>query len=333
MSLAPEPETPIRPLDAVHLNVGDGHWIYVEEVGTRGGVPALFLHGGPGSGAQHWHRRLFDPARFHAILLDQRGAGRSHPYLSRTANTTQHLVSDIETVRAHFGFEKLLIAGGSWGSTLALAYAERYPGRVAGLVLRAIFLGTDTEVQWAFLEGPHLFRPELHRAFVSWLPEAERADPLAHYVARLTNPDPAVHTPAAHIWHAYERALSELNPASAVLPDPPDKSARLPPTPLMEAHYIKHHFFLAPDELLLDASRLAGIPGVIVQGRYDLLCPPKSAHALAARWPTCRLEIVEAAGHSMTEPGVEAAFRQAITRLGGGSGAGASSPAQGLTPR
>jgi proline iminopeptidase len=309
---------PIRPFDAIMVSVGDGHWIYAEQIGMPGGVPMLFLHGGPGSGAQHAHRALFDPARHHAILIDQRGAGRSHPYLSRSANTTQHLVADIERLRVFFGFEKWLLVGGSWGSTLALAYAQAHPERVTGLVLRAIFLGTDAEIQWAFIDGPRQFRPDLYDGFLAFLPEPERADPIAAYVKRLTNPDPAVHAPAAQVWNAYERALSELAPGRAALPTHFDATTRIPPTPLMEAHYIKHGFFLEPDELLANADKLAGIPGRIIQGRYDLLCPPATAAALAQAWPGCELSILDTAGHAMTETGVEAAMSDAIAELASG---------------
>ena len=211
------PLSQLRPFDARMLSVGDGHWLYVEEVGTRGATPVLFLHGGPGSGSQHAHRTLFDPERHHAFLFDQRGAGRSHPYLSLAANTTQNLVADIETIREHFGIERWIVIGGSWGSTLALAYAEAYPQRVAGIVLRAVFLGTRDEVAWAFVEGPKRFRPELFADWIALLDEPERADPIAAYVARLANPDPKVHVPAAHAWHAYERTLSELAPGATQL--------------------------------------------------------------------------------------------------------------------
>jgi proline iminopeptidase len=313
-SAAASPDTP-RPYDARMLRVGDGHWIFVEEVGCRDGAPAVFLHGGPGSGSQHSHRRLFDAARHRAILIDQRGAGRSHPYLSTAANTTAHLVADIEAVRAHFGIAKWLVVGGSWGSTLALAYAEAHPERVAGLVLRAIFLGTREEVRWAFVDGPRTFRPDLYAQFVAPLPSAERGDPLAAYIARLTHPDPAVHRPAALTWNAYERALSELAPAQTRIPASFCASVPLPPTPLMEAHYIRHDFFLRPGQLLAGAGRLAAIPGVIVQGRYDLLCPPRAACALAAAWPSARLRFAETAGHAMTEPGVMDAMRDAIGEL------------------
>lgn len=309
------PQEPLRPFDAVMLDVGDGHWLYVEEVGRRDGVPALFLHGGPGSGAQHTHRALFDPARNHAILFDQRGAGRSHPYLSLEANTTQHLVADIERLRIHFGIERWLVVGGSWGSTLALAYAERFPERVTGLVLRAVFLGTREEAFWAFVEGPKLFRPELYAEFVEPLRQAERADPLQAYLDRLADPDPEVHGPAARMWAAYERALSKLTPGEVSL-GAIAEAGRVPPTPIVEAHYIRHDFFLEPGELLAGAGRLAGIPGVIVQGRYDLLCPPRSAFALCARWPECRLQMMESAGHCMSEPGVADAMAAAVRALG-----------------
>ncbi len=313
---APEIARPSpRPYDAIMLDVGDGHWLYVEQVGNPHGVPALFLHGGPGSGAQHLHRKLFDVERNRAILFDQRGSGRSHPYLGRAHNTTAHQIADIERIRQHLGIERWIVTGGSWGSTLALAYAQAHPQRVAALALRAVFLGTTREVQWAFVEGPRAFRPELYRAFVAALPQAEQADPLSAYIARLNDPAAHIHTPAAHIWDAYERALSVLDPGEVRLPDGIELQARTPPTPLLEAHYIAHDFFLADGALLEGASKLAGIPGVIVQGRYDLLCPPATAHALAERWPSCRLEIIDRAGHTITEPGVMSALTAAIADM------------------
>jgi proline iminopeptidase len=310
-----QPPSPLRPFDARMINVGDGHWLYVEEVGLKGGRPCVFLHGGPGSGSQHMHRVLFDPTRDHVFLLDQRGAGRSHPYLSRQANTTQHLVADLEVIRAHFGIEKWLVVGGSWGSTLGLAYAQAHPERVTGLVLRAIFLGTDAEVEWAFVDGPKTTRPALYQAFRDWLPEDERHNPLTAYIRRLNDPDPAIHAPAAHIWNAYERALSEVRLANATLPETFDKDARLPPTPIMEAHYIRHSFFFTHDQLIANTHKLKGVPGHLVQGRHDLLCPLQNAQALANAWPGAHLEIIEDAGHAMTEPGVTDAMRIAISAL------------------
>lgn len=308
---------PPRPFDAIMLAVGDGHWLYVEEVGIRDGIPALFLHGGPGSGAQHNHRLLFDPDRFHAVLFDQRGAGRSHPYLSTHANTTAHLVADIERIREHMGFDRMLIVGGSWGSTLALAYAEAHPQRVSGLVLRAVFLGTDAEVDWAFRRGPEELRPDLYESFVTALPEDERVDPLHAYVTRLTGTDDGARDQAAHAWFQFERTLSEFAPARETVNGALSGAGRVPPTPIMEAHYIANSFFLAPNALLDGAHRLGSIPGVIVQGRYDLLCPPRAAYELARRWPGSRLEIVPAAGHAMSEPGVFDAMKRALDELSG----------------
>jgi proline iminopeptidase len=306
---------PPRPFDARMLDVGDGHWIYVEEVGRKGGVPALFLHGGPGSGAQHAHRSLFDPKRHHAFLFDQRGAGRSHPYLSVAGNTTAHLVADIERIRGHFGIDKWLVVGGSWGSTLALAYAEAFPQRVSALVLRAIFLGTREEAHWAFVEGPQLFRPELYADFVGLLTQSERADPLQAYLDRLADRDASVHGPAARAWATYERSLSKLAPGQTRLDLKSFGEGRLPPTPFIEAHYIRNNFFLEPGQLLRDAAQLKGIPGVIVQGRYDLLCPPKNAYALSEAWPDGRLQIMENVGHCMSEPGVAEAMTEAVRAL------------------
>lgn len=312
----PPPVTePPRPFDARMLDVGDGHWLYVEEIGRRDGVPCLFLHGGPGSGSQHAHRGLFDVSRHHAILFDQRGAGRSHPHLSLASNTTAHLVDDIERIRVDFGVERWLIAGGSWGSTLALAYAEQFPDRVTALVLRAIFLGTKAEIDWAFVEGPKRFRPDLFQDFAGFLPEAERREPVAAYLRRLADPDRAVHASAAHMWNAYERALSELAPQRTRLRDLIAGDAPLPPTPFVEAHYIRNDFFLEPGQLLANIGRLQGIPGVVIQGRYDLLCPPGAAHALAQAWGNCRLTFMEGAGHAMTEPGVMAAMTDAVQAL------------------
>lgn len=313
------PTEPIRPFDAIMLDVGDGHWLYVEEVGKRGGIPAVFLHGGPGSGAQHAHRTLFDANRFHAILFDQRGAGRSHPYLATNANTTGHLLADIERIRVHFGFEKWFVVGGSWGSTLAIAYAEAYPERVAGLVIRAVFLGTPGEIAWAFVDGPKIFRPDLYRSVAGILPPDERDDLLSSYIRRLTASDRAVQSSAAHVWNHYERALAELQPDMPTLPPEltldQDIAGRIPPTPVMEAHYMAHDFFFEPNQLLRGAGRLKGIPGAIIQGRYDLLCPPRAAFALHQAWDSSKLTFMETAGHAMTETGVIPAMRAALDAL------------------
>lgn len=306
-----------RLLEHFMLSVGDGHQLYVETVGRPDGIPVIYLHGGPGSGAQTDHRALFHPDRFRAVLFDQRGAGRSTPQRSRIANTTAHLVADMEAIRTALGIRRWLVVGGSWGATLALAYAERFPERVLGIVLRATFLGTRAELDWAFGDGLARFHPALHGDFLSVLPEPERADPLPNYWRRILDPDPAVHGPAARAWHDTERILSEVDPVTARLDlDEIASGSRLPATAFMEAHYFTRDCFLEPDELVRNARRLAGVPGVIVQSRFDLLCPPANAARLAASWPESRIVTVEAAGHSLGHALVKAAVIAAINELG-----------------
>src|SRR5215475_3160954 len=204
---------PFQPLTSEQLAVSDGHEIYVESVGRDGGIPVVYLHGGPGSGCQVDHRRLFDPERFHAVLFDQRGAGKSRPKGGREANTLQHMIADMEMIREKFGFERWMLVGGSWGATLALAYAQAHPPRVSAIVLRAAFLGTFAEVESAFCDALPRFYPDLAEDFLSVLPEDERNKPLQAYWRRILDPDPAVHTPAARAWHDTERILSEHTPA------------------------------------------------------------------------------------------------------------------------
>jgi proline iminopeptidase len=312
----PRATTPVEPTSSGMLDVGDGHALYFERSGAADGIPAVYLHGGPGSGCQPDHRNLFDASRMHAVLFDQRGAGRSTPKRSREANTTPHLVADMERLRAHFGFDKWLVVGGSWGATLALAYAQAHPQRTSGLVLRATFLGTRDELYGAFGVRLPQLHPALHADFLGMLPEAERAAPLDAYYRRILDPDPAVHVPFARAWHETERILSEIKPKAsrfdraAITRDGP-----LPGSPFMEAHYFTHDCFLRPGQLLDDASRLRGIPGIIVQGRYDLLCPPATSHALADRWQDAEIRIVEAAGHSLYDPGIREAVQQAIADI------------------
>lgn len=299
------------------LDVGDGHQLYVESNGSVGGLPAVYLHGGPGSGCQPDHRRLFDATRFHAVLFDQRGAGRSTPKRSRQANWLPHLIADLELIRTAFGFEKWLVVGGSWGATLALAYAQAHPERVSGLVLRATFLGTRAELEEAFLSSLPRFYPALYDDFLSVLPESERATPLDSYWRRILDPDPAVHVPAARAWGDTEAILSQLAPKRSGLDLATLNQGAAPASPFMEAHYFQHDCFLRPNQLLDDAGALAGIPGVIVQGRYDLLCPPSTAHRLIEKWPDADLRIVEAAGHLLYDPGIRDAVIAAINDVAG----------------
>jgi proline iminopeptidase len=304
---------PFAPLTSELLEVNDHHAIHVESVGREGGIPAVYLHGGPGSGCQPDHRRLFDPERFHAILFDQRGAGRSRPKGSRDHNTLPHLIADMEMIRTKFGFEQWMIVGGSWGATLAIAYAQAHPNRVSGIVLRATFLGTRTELDAAFLETLPRFYPQLSEDFIGLLPEDERGRPLEAYWRRILDPDIAVHSPFARAWHDTERILSEHAPSRTRLDLASLKSTGpLPSTPFTEAHYFANDCFMKPNQLLDNAEKLEGIPGVIVQGRYDLLCPPATSHALAARWRDAEMRMVPGAGHTLYDPGIRDAVMKAI---------------------
>jgi len=307
---------PFAPLTSEFLPVGEDHEIYVESVGREGGIPAVYLHGGPGSGCQADHRRLFDPERFHAVLFDQRGAGRSRPKGRREANTLAALIADMELIREKFAFERWLVVGGSWGATLGLAYAQAHPERVSGLVLRATFLGTRAELEGAFLDALPRFYPDLHQDFLGVLPLEECAQPLDAYWRRILDPDQAVHGPVARAWHDTERVLSEHAPGRVRLdPASLNSSRALPTTPFMEAHYFANDCFMAPNQLMNGAGKLTDIPGIMVQGRYDLLCPPATSHALAARWPNSTIRIVEGAGHILYDPGVRDAVMKAIADL------------------
>jgi len=304
---------PFAPLTSEQFPVGDGHELYVESVGREGGIPAVYLHGGPGSGCQPDHRRLFDPERFHAVLFDQRGCGRSRPKSSRAHNTTAHLIADMEAIRHKFGFERWLVTGGSWGATLALAYAQAHPDRVSGIVLRATFLGTYDEIEAGFCQRLPCFYPGLYQDFLSLLPEAECDRPLDAYWRRILSDDAAVHGPAARAWHDTERILSEHAPTRSRLDLAAVKSGgALPATPFMEAHYFVNDCFMRPNQLLEETDKLKGIPGIIVQGRYDLLCPPSTSQALAARWAEGEVRVVEGAGHTLYDPGVRNAVMKAI---------------------
>jgi proline iminopeptidase len=307
---------PFAPLTTQLLPVGDGHEIYVETVGRADGIAAVYLHGGPGSGCQPDHRRLFDPERFHAVLFDQRGAGRSRPKGGREANTLPHLIADMEKMRSHLGIARWMLVGGSWGATLAIAYAQTHPGRVSGIVLRATFLGTRAELEQAFLQNLPRFHPGLSEDFLGLLPQDERDRPLDAYWRRILDPDAALHGPAARAWHDTERILSEYLPSRTRLDLAALNSERaLPATPFMEAHYFANDCFMTPDQLIAEAGKLHGIAGIVVQGRYDLLCPPSTSHALAAAWPGAEVRTVEGAGHSLYDPGIRDAIMKAIADM------------------
>ena len=278
------------------------HTMYWEECGNPRGVPVVFLHGGPGGGIAPDHRRYFDPSFYRIILYDQRGSGQSTPLGELTDNTTDHLVADLERLRTHLGSERWLVFGGSWGSTLALAYAEAHRERVLGLVLRGVFLARSWEIRWFMVDMRNFF-PEAWNAFASFLPEAERGDPLAHYYRRLTHPEPSVHMPAAHAWSRYESSCSTL------LPDPDlvahfDEDAAALAIARIEAHYFVNGLFLSGDALLEGVARLRDIPCSIIQGRYDVVCPIRSADDLRRAWPEAEYMVVPDAGHSAREPGI-----------------------------
>ena len=303
----------IGPFETGTLPLSDNHVMYWEQVGNPRGQPVLFLHGGPGAGAGAVHRRFFDPAFWRVAIFDQRGAGRSRPLGSLAANTTPHLVADIERLRQHLGIDRWLLFGGSWGSTLALAYAQAHPERVQGLVLRGVFLGRRDEVTW-FLHGLARVFPDAHAAFAAHLPEHERADLLRAYLQRLTDPDPAVHVPAARAWSIYEGSCSTLLPSPDTV-----ASFALDRTALglarIEAHYFAHDLFLPPGGLLGNMARIGHLQAEIVQGRYDMICPAGSAFELAAAWPQARLTLVPDAGHSALEPGIRRALVAAVERF------------------
>ena len=312
----------ISPFDSRQLPVGDGHVLYLEQYGNKKGIPAVFLHGGPGSGCQSEQARLFDPDQHRIVLFDQRGAGRSRPKRGLESNTTTHLVADMELIRQCLGIDRWLLIGGSWGSTLALAYAETHPDRVLGIVLRAVFLGSSEEVHWAFEKAAQIFYPDLWKNFISLLPETERGDAISAYGARLSNQDPRVHLPAAEAWNKYESTLSALDPGTFTFPETlfdslATKQVTGPNTPYLEWHYIEKGCFLKPGQLLDGAHNLAGIPGIIVQGRYDLLCPPLAAGKLAASWPNAELRLIPASGHSAAEPRIREALVMAIRDING----------------
>ena len=295
---------PIDPFDQRMLDVGDGHRIYVEQCGRPDGVPVLVLHGGPGGGCSPSMRRYFDPAVYRVIVFDQRGCGRSRPHASVAANTTWHLVADIERIRETLGIDRFIVFGGSWGATLALVYAITSPDRVVHLALRGVFLMTAAELQWFYGGGAGAFFPDLWARFTAPIPEGERSDLIAAYHARLFSGQMLEETRAARAWTNWENALASIQHDGAAAEGPADYArafARL------ENHYFRHHGFLDHDDwIMAQRHRIEGIPAHVVQGRYDMICPPRAAHRLTEGWPRARLVIVPMAGHALSEPGISA---------------------------
>jgi proline iminopeptidase len=294
------------PLDPIHI-------MYWEQSGRPDGVPVLFLHGGPGAGASSAHRRFFDPEHYRIVVFDQRGAGRSAPSAELLANTTDHLVEDIETLRRHLRIDRWIVFGGSWGSSLALAYGIKYPEHCMGFVLRGVFLGRPVELDW-FLSGMKKIFPEAWRAFSEFLPVEERGDLLANYYRRLIDIDPAIHLPAAAAWSRYESACSNLVPRAQGGVDMASGRAALAISRI-EAHYIKNDMFFSDNFLLANIGKLRRHPAAVIQGRYDVVCPIVTADELVRNWPEAAYVIVPDAGHSAMEPGIRSALVNAMEQF------------------
>jgi len=304
---------PLRTYRRGRLGVSDVHELYFEESGNPRGKPVVFLHGGPGGGTDPRMRRFFDPALYRIVLYDQRGCGRSTPHASLHDNTTWHLVQDIETLREHLGIERWQVFGGSWGSTLALAYAQKHPERVTELVLRGIFLLRRSEIDWFYQDatGAAALFPDLWEHYLAPIPEDERYDMIRAYYRRLTSSDAAERQAAARAWSVWEGATSFLRSSAAYVAKF-DESDYATAFARIECHYFVNAGFLGSDDQLLhDVPRIRDIPGVIVQGRYDVVCPMRSAWALHRAWPEAKLVVVPDAGHSAFEPGIATALREA----------------------
>ncbi|QRM30484.1 prolyl aminopeptidase [Microvirga sp. VF16] len=293
----------IEPYDHGMLDVGDGHRVYWELCGNPQGKPVVFLHGGPGGGCTPTQRRLFDPEKYRILLFDQRGCGRSTPYASLEANTTWHLVADIERLRTMIGVDKWMVFGGSWGSTLALAYAETHPERVTELVLRGIFTLRRSELLWYYQEGASWIFPDKWEGFLAPIPEAERGDLMAAYRKRLIDPDPAVRAKAARAWSLWEGETITLLHNQEYSDQFGDEHYAIA-FARIENHYFVNEGFFEDGQLIRNAHRLKDIPGVIIQGRYDIATPPKTAWELHKAWPEAKFIMVQDAGHAVSEPGI-----------------------------
>ena len=302
---------PIEPYDQGMLALDDVHTMYWETSGNPAGAPVLFIHGGPGGGCSPEHRRFFDPEFFRIVLFDQRGAGASTPVGEAFGNNTVQLISDIEKLREYLGVERWLIFGGSWGSTLGLAYGQAFPHRCSGFVLRGIFLGRQSEIDW-FLYGLRTIFPEAWQRFANMLPPAERKDLLKGYLKRLFDTDARVYLPFARAWSEYEGSCSTLVPNPELVRHFADEALGLA---RLEAHYFAHQCFLAPNQLLNNLDRIRHLPASIVQARYDMICPIVNADELARVWPTAKYTVVPDAGHSVWEPSVSATVVAEVDRM------------------
>jgi len=297
----------IEPYKVQRLQVSELHELHIEESGNPAGRPVIFLHGGPGGGTGPKHRRYFDPDKYRIILFDQRGCGQSTPYAEVRENSTWELVADIERIREQLGIERWMVFGGSWGATLGLAYAEKHPQRVTELILRGIFLLRQREVDWLYQEGASRIFPDAWEPYRDTIPEAERGDFMQAYAKRLLSEDPALNLPAAKAWSIWEGACSKLIPDEDFIASYGDEATTLA-FARIECHYMLNRGWFEEAQLLCDAPKLKGIPGAIIQGRYDMVCPIESAWALAKAWPEADLVIVPDAGHSAYDAGISRAL-------------------------
>jgi proline iminopeptidase len=294
---------PVEPFRTHSVSVSQGYHLYVEECGRPDGLPVVFVHGGPGAGCEPYHRQFFNPDIYRIILFDQRGCGRSLPHAGLVGNTTQALVSDMETIRVMLGIDRWIVFGGSWGSTLGLVYAETHTSCVLGLILRGIFLCRPRDIDWFYQDGASCLLPDYWQEYLQPIPVGERDHLVEAYYRRLTGDDELARMAAAKAWSSWEGCASTLLPRASVIghfnnPYTALSLARI------ECHYFMHDSFLEPDQILRDAGRLHGIPGVIVHGRYDVVCPVEQAWLLHEAWPQSRLQIIPDAGHSATEEGI-----------------------------
>ena len=310
LTLYPE----ISPYKEFHLSVSDNHQLWVGEYGNPDGLPAVFLHGGPGAGCESYHPRFFDPEKYRIILFDQRGSGRSVPHASLQENTTQHLIADIELLRKHLNVNKWVVFGGSWGSTLGLAYSQTHPQNVLGLVLRGVFLCRDEDIAWFYQHGASEVFPDYWHDYEKIIPIEERANMVAAYYKRLTSEDANERLKAAQAWSLWEGRTSTLLPKESVTDYFGNAHVALS-LARIECHYFMHHSFLESNQLLRDAQRLKEIPGYIVHGRYDVVCPISQAYALHQAWPQAHYYVAPTSGHSASEKEIVNALVKATNEL------------------
>lgn len=304
----------IRPYVSHHLQVDSLHTLYIEECGNPAGLPVVFLHGGPGAGCSPYHRRYFDPDVYRIILFDQRGCGKSTPHACLENNTSWDLVADIETIRQHLKIKKWVVFGGSWGSTLGLLYAQTHPSKVSGLILRGIFLARDKDVQWFYQQGTSQLFPDYWEKFIEPIPEAERDDMLAAYSRQLTGDNEIQQLRAAKAWSTWEGVTATLQTDKDVVEGFSNSHTALSMARI-ECHYFMHHCWLKPDQLINDIEKIRHIPGYIVQGRYDVICPVEQAWQLSSAWPEAELSIVGDAGHAIVEAGITEALLKASREM------------------